>query len=103
MDTDINTDFEENSPISGGIISETYEILDKSDIREPPELGNLLDTSKLVHKFLPKQADIDKILEIIQRKVLKGTHLPIMVKEIQAGYLTSLYFKDFMYIWLKVT
>ena len=38
--------------------------------------------------------DIDKILEIIQRKVLKGTHLPIEIKEIQAGYLCSPYFKD---------
>ena len=31
--------------------------------------------------------DIDKILEMIERKVLKGTHLPIKMKEIQAGYL----------------
>ena len=38
--------------------------------------------------------DIDKILHVIKRKVLKGTHLPLMIKEIQAGYLTSLYFKD---------
>ena len=38
--------------------------------------------------------DIDKILEIIQRKVLKETHLPIMIKEIQAGYLCNPYFKD---------
>ena len=45
-------------------------------------------------KVLPKQADIDKILKIIQRKVLKGTHLPVTVKEIQAGYLISTYFKD---------
>ena len=41
-----------------------------------------------------KQTDIDKILEIIKRKVLKGTHLPLMIKEIQAAYLSSLYFKD---------
>ena len=34
--------------------------------------------------FLPKQTDIDEILEIIQRKVLKRTHLSL--KEIQAGY-----------------
>ena len=40
------------------------------------------------------QADIDKILKIIQRKILKSTHLPVMIKEIQAGYLVSLYFKD---------
>ena len=33
----------------------------------------------LIHKALPKQTDIDKILHIIQRKVLKGTHLPVEV------------------------
>ena len=41
-----------------------------------------------------KQTDIDKILEIIRKKVLKGIHLPLTIKEIQAGYLNSLYFKD---------
>ena len=94
MDNDINTEFMENSPYQEGIISETYERPDKSYVKEPPELGNLLDASKLVQKFLSKQTDIDKILEIIWRTVLKGTHLPITVKEIQAGYLTSPYFKD---------
>ena len=43
---------------------------------------------------------IVKILEIIQRKVLKGTHLPIQIKEIQAGYLCSPYFKD-LYLYLS--
>ena len=42
---------------------------------------------------MPKQTDIDKILEIIRKKVLKGTHLPLTIKEIQAGYLNSSYFK----------
>ena len=42
-----------------------------------------------MQKFLPNQADIDKILKIIQGKALIGTHLPATVKEIQAGYLTS--------------
>ena len=50
--------------------------------------------NNLIHKFLPKQTDIDKILHIIQRKVLKNTHLPVEIKEIQAGYLHSHYFKD---------
>ena len=43
---------------------------------------------------MPKQTDIDKILEIIRKKVLEGTHLPLTIKEIQAGYLNSSYFKD---------
>ena len=47
-----------------------------------------------MHRFLSKQTDIDKILQIIQRKVLKSTHLPVDIKEIQAGYLHSPYFKD---------
>ena len=43
---------------------------------------------------MPKQIDIDRILEVIQMKVLKGTHLPVEVKEIQVEYLHSPYFKD---------
>ena len=44
--------------------------------------------------------DIDKILDIIKRKVLKGTYLPLTIKEIQAGYLSSPYFKD-LYLFLS--
>ena len=42
---------------------------------------------------------MDKLLKIVQRKVLKGTCLPVTVKEIQAGYLISPYFKD-LYLYL---
>ena len=96
MDTylDRNVDIEENSLFQEGIISETYERPDQSYVQEPYELKDLIDTSKLVQRFLPKQTDIDKILDIIKRKVLKGTHLPLTIKEIQAGYLSSPYFKD---------
>ena len=97
MDREI--EFEENSPHQEGIISEPYERPDKSYIQEPTELKDLIDTTKLIQKFLPKQADIDKILDVIKRKVLKGTHLPLTIKEIQAGYLTSPYFKD-LYLYL---
>ena len=54
----------------------------------------------LIQRFLPKQADIDKILKVIQRKVLKGTHLLVEIKQIQAGYLTSSHFKD-IYLYLS--
>ena len=99
LDTDRNIDFEENSPYQEGIISETYERPDKYYFNEPSELKDLIDTTKLVQKFLSKQTDIDRILDIIKRKVLKGTHLPITIKEIQAGHLTSPYFKD-LYLYL---
>ena len=41
----------------------------------------------LIQKFLSKEADIYRILKVIQREVLKGTHLPVEMKEIQATYL----------------
>ena len=49
---------------------------------------------------MPKQADIDKILKVVQRKVLKGTHLLVKIKEIQTRYLTSTHFKD-IYLYLS--
>ena len=99
-DLDRNVDIEENSPFQEGIISETYKRPDTSYVQEPYELTDLLDTTKLIQKFLPKETDIDKILDIIDRKVLKGTHLPLTIKEIQAGYLSSPYFKD-LYLFLS--
>ena len=47
-----------------------------------PELADLINTNNIVQKYLPKQTDIDEILKIIQRKVLKGAHLPVTKKEI---------------------
>ena len=75
-------------------MSETFQRLNKSFFQEPKELGDLINKGNLIHRYLPKQRDIGKILKVIQRKVLKGTHLPVEIKEIQAGYLHSSYFKD---------
>ena len=99
-DLDRKIEIEENSPFQGGVILEIYERPDNSYMQEPQELTNLIDTTKLIQKYLPKQTDIDKILDIIKRKVLKGTHLSLTIKEIQAGYLTSPYFKD-LYLFLS--
>ena len=99
-DSDRKVEIEENSPFQEGMILEIYERPDNFYVQEPQELTDLIDTTKLIQKYLPKQTDIDKILDIIKRKVLKGTHLPLMVKEIQAGYLTSPYFKD-LYLFLS--
>ena len=83
-----------------GVMSETFQRPDKSFFQEPKELGDLVNEGNFIHKYIPKQMDIDKILEIIQRKVLKGTHLPTKIKEIQAGYLCNPYFND-LYLYLS--
>ena len=94
-----NLHFKENSPHQEGIVTETYKSPDKSYLEQPQELSDLVDSTKLINKYLPKQVDIDKIMDIIKRKVLKGTHLPLTIKEIQADYLSSSFFKDlFVYL-----
>ena len=71
INPDINLDFEENSPFQEGVISKTFQRPDKSFFQDLKELKDLINTSNLIQKVLPKQADIDKILKVIQRKVLK--------------------------------
>ena len=94
QDTSINLDIEENSPFQEDVISETIQRPDKMFFQNPKRLEDIIDMGNLIHKFLPKQMDIDKILHIIQRKVLKDTHLTVEIKEIQAGYLHIPYFKE---------
>ena len=94
QNTSINLDIKENSPFQEGIISETIQRLDKSFFQNPKRVEDLIDMGNLIHRFLPRQMDIDKILHIIQQKVLKDSHLPGEIKEIQARYLHSPYFKE---------
>ena len=63
---------------------EIYERPDKSYFQEPIELTDIIDTRNIIQRFLPKQTYIDKIIEIIKKEVLKDTHLPLMIKEIQS-------------------
>ena len=65
--SDRKVEIEENSPFQEGIFSEIYEGPDNSYVQEPQELTDLIDTTKLIQKYLPKQMDIDKILDIIKR------------------------------------
>ena len=65
---DRKVEIEENLPFQEGIISEIYERPDNSYVQEPQELTDLVDTTKLIQKYLPKQMDIDKILDIIKGK-----------------------------------
>ena len=64
-DSDRKVEIEENLPFQEGIILEFYERPDNSYIQEPQQLKDLIDTTKLIQKYLPKQTDIDKILDII--------------------------------------
>ena len=81
LDTDRNINFEENFPYQEGIISEMYKRPDRSYLKKPSELQDLINTTKLIQKFLPKITDIDKILDFIKKKVLKAHIYPSQLKK----------------------
>ena len=50
LDVEINKDFEENSPYQEEIISEIYQRPDKSQLVDPSELIDLVNTERIVQK-----------------------------------------------------
>ena len=55
INPDVNLDFEENSSFQGGVISETFQRLDKLFFQDPKELNDLIDTGNLIQMFLPSR------------------------------------------------
>ena len=94
IEPELSKDFGENAPQEEGIAHEVYEGPGKEYLQESPELNKQVDSKKMIQRYFPEQAYFDKIFKIIQGKELKGTHIPITVKEIHVGYLISPYFKD---------
>ena len=88
-----NTNFKENAPKQEGIISKFYERLRKGYLQESPELQTQTDGQKMVQIF-SQTSRFSQYITNTERKVLKGTHLPVTMKEIQAGYLSSPFFRN---------
>ena len=65
-----------------------------TDFIMPPSLENVVDVTKITHKFLPKQGEVERLIKQINRKVLRDTKLPGSLKDLKAAYLTSPHFKD---------
>ena len=78
-------------------MSKTFQRLNKSFFQEPKELEDLINKGNSTQKVLSNRHRQNS--KVVQRKVLKGTHLLVDIKEIQARYLHSSYFKDiFLYL-----
>ena len=52
----------------------------------PPLMENLLDKTKTVYEFIPKQGDIDRHIAKINTKVLRDTNLCVDLKDICICY-----------------
>ena len=71
----------------------------ESDFIIPPSLEKQIDQGQISKRDLPCQKDIDKIMKQINCKVLRHTHLPLLLQDLRAAYLNSPYFKD-IYVYL---
>ena len=63
-------------------------------------MQDVVDPSKFTHKFLPKQGEIDRLINRINKKVLRDTKLSMNLRDLRAAYLTSPQFRD---IYLNLT
>ena len=60
----------------------------------PPVLGDQITDATLMHRYLPRQSDINKIMEQIKWKYLTKLQLPCSLRDMQAAYLNSPHFRD---------
>ena len=81
-------------PFAEDTVEPVFKRPEMTDFEIPPVLEEMIPDGSLVHKHLPKQADVDKILTQINRKYLRRMHLPCSLKHMQAAYMQSPHFCD---------
>ena len=81
-------------PFTEDTVEPVFKKPEITDFEIPPVLEEMIPDGSLIHKHLPKQADIDKILTQINRKYLRRMHLPCSLKDMQDTYMQSSHFCD---------
>ena len=89
----VDKEIETNAPNQEDALNKNITSLQKSII-DSLELRQQINTSKVLHTLLSTQTYLNNISKVIERKLLKGTHIPMTISGIQVGYLTSPYFKN---------
>ena len=80
---------------SGEVLDPQIRIPDQSDFELQTPLQDVVDPGKVTHKFLPKQGEIDnRLINQINKKVLRDTKLNMNLRDLRAAYLRSLHFRD---------
>ena len=89
--------FEINSeliPYQDKEVETVFKAPELDDFLLPPVLGDQITDSTLMHRYLPKQADINRIMDQISRKYLTKLQLACSIKDMQAAYLNSPHFRN---------
>ena len=78
-------------PFTEDTVEPVFKKPEITDFEIPPVLEEMIPDGSLIHKHLPKQADIDKILTQINRKYLRRMHLPSSLKDMQSPHFCDIY------------
>ena len=87
-------DTQMEDPFSEDIVEPVFKRPDMADFEIAPVLEEMILDGALIHKHLPKQVDMDRILAQINRKYLRRMHLPCSLRDMQAAYMQSSHFCD---------
>ena len=72
----------------------------QEDFIIPPTLAEATKNKTLLAKDLPKQTDIDRLMKVLNRKILAQSRFPEPLKDLEASYIHSGFFKD-IYEYIK--
>ena len=70
----------------------------QEDFIIPPTLAEATKNKTLLAKDLPKQTDIDRLMKVLNRKILAQSRFPEPMKDLEASYVHSGFFKDIKHL-----
>ena len=87
-------DPEDEKPLEEAMVEGNFRSPILKDFIIPPTLSEETKGKKILAKNLPKQTDIDRLLAVLNRKILTRSRFPDGLKDLEAAYTHSACFKD---------
>ena len=87
-------DPEDEKPLEKAMVEGNFRSPILEDFIIPPTLSEETKGKTILAKNLPKQTDIDRLLAVLNRKILTRSRFPDGLKDLEAAYTHSACFKD---------
>ena len=87
-------DPEDEKPLEEAMVEGNFRSPILEDFIIPPTLSEETKGKTILAKNLPKQTDIDRLLAVLNRKILARSRFPDGLKDLKAAYTHSACFKD---------
>ena len=85
---------EDEKPLEEAMVEGNFRSPILEDFIIPPTLSEETKGKTILEKNLPKQTDIDRLLAVLNRKILTRSRFPDGLKDLEAAYTHSACFKD---------